>query len=131
DEPLLVVGLLGGQDLVQADSPFGTRAGDPSLFLVPPDRQLRRDYAFLVPGTYALDFLTVVAAADTALALDGEPVDLAGAAPIPGTARVFLHLPLGDGGHRVTGDGPFAIRVTAFDDFVSYALTGGLDLRKP
>ena len=36
-----------------------------------------------------------------------------------------------DGVHHMQGDRPFGIRVAAFDDFVSYAFTGSLDLRKP
>jgi hypothetical protein len=131
DAPVQILATLSGQEAVQLNSPFGTRAGDPSLYLLAPERQLRTEYDFLVPTTYALDFVTVTSPANAHITLDGRPLDLALAAPIPGTARVFLHVPIEDGPHHMAGDRPFGIRVTAFDDFVSYAFTGGLDLRKP
>jgi hypothetical protein len=37
---------------------------------------------------------------------------------------------LSDGAHRIQGDQAFGILVLAFDDFVSYAFTGGLNLMK-
>ncbi|MEZ4464664.1 MAG: hypothetical protein R3F43_09225 [bacterium] len=98
---------------------------------MPPDRQYRAEYAFLAPGTYANDYLTIVADADTEIPLDDQPVNLAqGAEAVPGTTRVYKHVPLTDGPHRVTGDAPFGVLVFAFDDFVSYAFTGGLNLEK-
>ncbi|MCA9524984.1 MAG: IgGFc-binding protein, partial [Myxococcales bacterium] len=131
DGPLTVMGIISGQGSTGIAQPFGTRAGDPAIFLVPPDRQYRAEYAFLAPGTYANDYLTIVADADTEILLDDEPVNLAqGATRVPGTNRVFKHVPLDDGAHRVTGDAPFGVLVFAFDDFVSYAFTGGLNLEK-
>lgn len=68
---------------------------------------------------------------DTNILLDGQPVDLGrGAEAVPGTTRVYKHVEITDGPHRVQGDAPFGILVFAFDDFVSYAFTGGLNLEK-
>ncbi len=130
DGPLMVLGVVSGQATTGAESAFGAQAGDPSLFLVPPDAQYRQDYVFLAPATYAQDFLTVVAHPDTTLVMDGAAVSLAGALPVPGSERVFVHVPIDDGPHRITGDRPFGILVFAYDDFVSYAFTGGLNLGK-
>ncbi|MEZ4472976.1 MAG: IgGFc-binding protein [bacterium] len=129
-EPIMVAGMLSGQDSTGWDTPYQSRAGDPSLFLLVPDRQYRADYPFLITDTYARAFVTVVSDPDAALLLDGQPVDLAGATPVPGTSRVFAHLQLASGVHRLTGNQPFGIIVYAFDDFVSYAFTGGLNLEK-
>jgi hypothetical protein len=49
--------------------------GDPSLVLVPPVEQFRREYVFLTPDKYAFDFLTVLAPKDTQLLLDGAPFE--------------------------------------------------------
>lgn len=128
--PLMVAGVVSGQVSTGAERPYGSNAGDPSLFLVAPDRQYRSDYPFLIPETYARDHVTVVADADITLTLDGQPVDLAGALPVPGTTRVYAHILLENGAHRLRGDQPFGIVVYAFDDFVSYAFSGGLNLDK-
>ena len=130
DNLVEVMGIFVGQDATSNFAMFGDHAGDPAIFLLPPDQQYRDDYAFLVPGTYENDWLTVIADADTVLTLDGRPVDLAGATGVPGTPRIYKHITLTDGGHRIHGDKPFGILVYAFDDYVSYAFTGGLNLEK-
>jgi hypothetical protein len=128
--PLLVAGVFGGQGTTGVQSPYGALAGDPSLFLEPPVRQYRTDYAFLTPSTYARNFATLVVDPNTALTLDGVDVPLDGALPVPGDRRLYLHLGLRRGAHRIVGTRPFGIVLYAYDDFVSYAFTGGLDLRK-
>ena len=131
DGPLMVMGIISGQESTGILRPFGAHAGDPAIFLVPPDRQYRADYAFLAPGTYANDYITVVVDPATSMTIDGRPVDLAaGVEAVPGTGRVFKHIEIGDGPHRIQGDAPFGLLVFAFDDFVSYAFTGGLNLEK-
>ncbi|MCB9538861.1 MAG: IgGFc-binding protein [Myxococcales bacterium] len=130
DGTLMVMGILSGQESTGAAVPFGAHAGDPAIFLVPPDAQYRNDYAFLVPDTYFNDFVTVTLDADTSLMLDGVEVPLGDAQPIPGSTRVFKHVSVSDGPHRLQANRPFGILVVAYDDFVSYAFTGGLNLRK-
>jgi hypothetical protein len=127
---LLIMGILSGQESTGVFNAFGARAGDPAIYLVPPDLQYRNDYAFLTPGTYLNDYLTVVADSDATLVLDGQPLSLADATPVPGSSRVYKHVTLSDGAHRIQGDQAFGILVLAFDDFVSYAFTGGLNLMK-
>ena len=102
----------------------------PSIFLVPPARQARRDYAFLTPATYSSDFATFTFAEGTTITLDGNLLDLSGALPIPGVGQKYIHVELTDGAHKVEGSSPFSIMVIAYDDFVSYAFTGGLNLSK-
>ena len=127
---LLIMGILSGQESTGVFNAFGAHAGDPAIYLVPPDLQYRNDYAFLTPGTYLNDYLTVVADSDATLLLDGQPLSLADATPVPGSSRVYKHVTLSDGAHRIQGDQAFGILVLAFDDFVSYAFTGGLNLMK-
>mgnify|MGYP002630517347 CR=1 FL=1 len=130
DAPIMVMGIISGQQATGLPDPFSSHAGDPAIFLVPPDQQYRNDYVFLVPDTYFADYVTVTLDADTQLMLDGEPVALGDVLPIPGSTRVFKHIAVSDGPHRLQANRPFGILVVAFDDFVSYAFTGGLNLRK-
>jgi hypothetical protein len=128
--PLLVAGIFGGQGTTGIASPYGAQAGDPSLFLAPPARQYRTGYAFLTPSTYARNYATLVVEPGTELTLDGRPVPLDGAQPVPGDTRLFLHVDVRRGAHRLLGSRQFGLVLYAYDDFVSYAFTGGLDLRK-
>ncbi len=125
--PIEVLGIISGAD----STGFGTtHSGDPAIFLLPPERQLRTQYAFLAPTTFFNDYVTVTAFAGASVELDGTPVDLADAVAVPGTDRVFKHIRIEDGPHQLTGDRAFGILVFAFDDWVSYAFTGGLNLSK-
>ena len=98
----------------------------------PPERQLRRDYVFLTPATYANDFLTITTPPENMITLDGQVINLAGATAIPGSpfcrqTHVLLER---DGSHTIVGQSPFGILVYAYDNYVSYAYTGGLNLTK-
>ena len=130
NQGITVMGIISGQESVGLGSGFGSHWGDPSIFLVPPARQARRDYAFLTPATYYSDFVTITFAEGTTLTLDGEVLDLSSALPIQGAPQKYIHVELDDGGHTLFGTAPFSIMVTAYDDFVSYAFTGGLNLSK-
>jgi hypothetical protein len=144
DQPFAVAQIFVGQDAV--DLPRGAPAGDPSLTILPPIDQLRADYLFIVPPTYALDYVTIAAPANTELLLDGRPIDLLGmanpdlepfliepATPIGNTGWMRYTVRVGDGAHRLESVDPgirFAANVYAFDAFVSYAYPGGLNLAK-
>ena len=130
DGPLMVMGIVAGQVAAGVTSVYGQRAGDPSIFLVPPRAQYRSDYPYLVPGTYESDYLTVVVDQGQTVTLDGTAVDLTGASAVRGSTRVYKHLPLTDGPHRVTGSAAFGIVVFAYDDYVSFAFAGGMDLKR-
>jgi len=49
---------------------------------------------------------------------------------VPGTDLRYVHLDIEDGPHEVRGTAAFGVLTYAFDDFVSYAFTGGLNLVK-
>jgi hypothetical protein len=130
DQGITVMGIISGQESVDSGSGFGSHLGDPSIFLVPPARQARRDYAFLTPATYYNDFATITFAEGTEISLDGRVLDLSNALPIMGANQKYIHIELDDGSHKLQGSAPFSIMVMAYDDFVSYAFTGGLNLSK-
>jgi hypothetical protein len=71
-----------------------------------------------------------VAPVGARLELDGAVLDFADATPVLGEDWVFVHRAVEDGPHEVTGDQRFGVVVYAYDDWVSYAFTGGLDLLK-
>ncbi len=131
--PILVAGFLVGQEATapQGSSPFGARSGDPAMFLMPTDVQFRQDYVFLTPDTYFVDYVTIITPANNEIVLNDGPVDLTGALPVPGSDFVYKHLELTqDGPQSLLGASAFGIIVYAYDDFVSYAFTGGINLTK-
>lgn len=129
--PVLVGAFMSGQFSTENEE-FGDQAGDPAFFLVPPSEQFRTEYDFLTPPTYALDFVTVTITRGAVLTLDGEDIDPMEYDPeiIESRNAVRAHIPLGDGPHKIRSTVPFGIVVYAYDDYVSYAYTGGLDLKK-
>jgi len=57
-----------------ANLPNELPGGDPSLVIVPPIEQFRNSYVFLTPDKYHFDFLRIIAAPGTGVALDGRLV---------------------------------------------------------
>ncbi len=127
--PLMVMGIISGEGTTGHGQP-GAHAGDPAIYLVPPTRQYRSAYSFLAPTTYFFDHVTVVTSPQASIELDGVAVDMGPAEAIPGSELIYLHLDIEDGPHRLRGSHPFGIVAYAFDDWVSYAFTGGLNLIK-
>jgi hypothetical protein len=131
NHPILVGAFMSGQFSTGMED-FGNQAGDPAFFLVPPQEQYRREYDVLTPPTYALDYVTVIIQPNSNLMIDGVPVDPMDHDPeyIESQNHIRAHIPLDDGPHHLEADVPFGIVVYAYDDFVSYAYTGGLNLTK-
>ena len=148
-EPVMVGVLFVGQDATGLTD-FGSHAGDPSLSQLVPVDQYRKSYSFLTPDSYAADYVTVNYKDNSSILLDeaaitGLPacsgdmvncIDQASVA-IAGTAFSAVTLRLSRGAHTMrsvsvanaTADGDrFGIFNYGYDDYVSYAYPGGLDL---
>lgn len=132
NHPITVGAFISGQASVFEDSQPGDRAGDPSFFLVPPEEQYRTSYTILTPKTYFQNFVTVTMLPGFGVTLDGETLDLTqfDYEEIGGEGLVRAHIPLTDGPHTLEAQVPFGIVVYGYDDYVSYAFTGGLNLTK-
>lgn len=156
DGRISVIQLIASQQAVGIPSEYP--GGDPAMIVVPPVGQWRSEYVFLTPGFYAFDFITIVAPAEAAILLDGEPLDplecsasaADGLLRNPGDAppthlayRCQLSFPdlIGpaplirvedgnqdDGYHTIQATAPVSIVVTGFDAYVSYAYAGGMNL---
>lgn len=133
--PVMVMGYIVGQDAATANvNQLAT--GDPAMFLLPPVEQFRDRYLFLTPGTYAFDFATAIIPFNGAetLTLDGRPVDLRDreirVLEVPGSQHLVVHIPVTDGAHTIEAATSFGLIVYAYDNYVSYAYPGGLNLSK-
>ena len=124
----------------------GRHAGDPAMSAVPPSEQYRSQYTFLTPDTYHANYLSVIHPVGALLELDGvsmtpgamgtrgrTPYIEVDSEPVGRENRWALTIiKVGEGAHSIqslTGD-RFGIMAYAYDDYVSYAFPGGLDLAK-
>jgi hypothetical protein len=154
DKPVSVLQAMGSQNVTGIPREYP--GGDPSLILVPPIEQYRRDYIFLTPDKYAFDFISIMAEADTKIQFDGGPLpDVCTRSPADGLERkpsdppadyVIYRCQLSfpkvtsgansrvlagdqhDGVHTIVADREVGFIVDGFDRFVSYAYVGGLNL---
>lgn len=127
--------IMVGQVLVPQRFIADGGVGDPSLLTVPAAEQFRKDYVFLVPGTFRDDFAVLSMPSDAAITLDGQPLAAAQGckeAPIGmmnGETYKQVICPLADGQHAVTGDKPFGLTVFGYYNVGSYAYVGGSDVK--
>ncbi|AWV90511.1 IgGFc-binding protein [Bradymonas sediminis] len=130
--PIMIGAFISGQNSVTNNADWGSHAGDPSFYMVPPEEQYRSSYAFLTPATYFQSYVTVTTYPGNQITLDGEVVDLESHDYSHNTERGVLraHIPVDPGPHTIKGQLPFGIVVYGYDDYVSYTFTGGLNFKK-
>lgn len=156
DRPIAVLQTISSQEATGIPNYYP--GGDPSIIVVPPIAQWRRDYILLTPDKYAFDFVTVMAPAAARILLDGAPlppectrtagdgIERRAGDPPPDyyVHRCQLSYPdvIGlpnvrveegdqdDGVHTLVADMPVAVIVTGFDAFVSYAYAAGMNLTR-
>lgn len=104
--------------------------GDPAMVVLPAEDQYQDSYVFLVPPTYEVNWAAVMRPVGTTTELDGnavaEPASPAGT--LDGVDYEIVNVPITEGGHRITGDEPFALSVYGYADQASYAYPGGSGL---
>jgi hypothetical protein len=145
DGPVIVGDVQASQEA--AFIPRGLPGGDPSLVILPPIEQFRRDYVFLTPDKYVFDFIIVIAPPDATVALDGQLLDQTrcqiGHVTGYDVFRCQLSFPKidtmlptnpvmpamqNDGVHRIISNTPVGVLVFGWDSFVSYGYAAGTQL---
>jgi hypothetical protein len=132
DATIVVGGVISGHQSTGVDF-FGTQAGDPALFVLPPVEQFRTDYSFVAPPTFAKTYVAVAIPEGGALALDGRSIDEESrlerkSVTLDGDSWEVFSVALEPGLHRLESPRKFGIVAYAYDDYVSYAFTGGMNL---
>ncbi len=99
DRPVTFAAIQASQDAGGVRRPLP--GGDPSLVIVPPTQQYRKDYVFLTPDKYAFDFLVVTAPPQARVTIDGRDMgelgcDVAwanggGPSLVPGVPEARVH----------------------------------------
>lgn len=110
----------------EAADPSGSNLGDPAMTVVPAAAQMQRSYGFLVPEGYTDNYVTIVAPSAAKVVLDGEEVAVGNvAAELDGEKYRYANVRLEPGPHNISASDPISITVLGYDDWVSYAYTGG------
>ena len=114
--------------------------GDPAFMLIVPVEQYRQDYVFLAPDKYLEDYVTIIAPADAKVWFDCPEIDPAAIAEkcepmgetdfeLFGTGEyATAKFEIEDGVHRLYADMPIGVAVYGYDQYVSYAYAGGLNI---
>lgn len=133
DAPLLIAGVISGHQSTGLTS-YGTQAGDPAMFLLPPVRQFRRDYSFVTSPTFKKTFAAIIAPASTQFSYQGaslapDRIHSSSSTSLLDERWEIFSVDLDDDGlHTFEASSPFGMIVYAYDDYVSYAFPAGLDL---
>ncbi len=105
-----------------------TAVGDPTLIMLPPAKQFRKDYVFLSPNKYAQDYVNVVAPQSATVTLDDIVVPPGNFTVIPGSDWKVARVSVADGVHRLVSDQPVSVIAYGYDRDVSYGYAAGLNL---
>ena len=111
--------------------------GDPSQLLMPAAEQFRKDYVFLVPGTFQSNYIVLAKPVDAMVMLDGMLLDAAEQSGcttgpiglVDGTMYDQVTCPAMEGHHTVSADKPFGLSVYGYYNVGSYAFVGGSDVK--
>ena len=104
--------------------------GDPAFTIAVPVEQLRRDYVVLTPPYFAENWLTVFAPLGSTVHVDGAAVPTEGWAPVGTGEYVAARVPVESGVHVLESIEKFGVTVYGYDQYVSYAYPGGLDVHR-
>jgi hypothetical protein len=134
NKPILVGQFLAAEDAPEPNTqgipqPGDAGIGDPAFILVVPFEQYRKDYVFLAPNQYELDYVSIVAPTGADVRFDGIILDNDLFEPIGTGVFSTTKFLIEDGVHTVSSDEKIGIIVYGYDQYVSYGYPGGLDLK--
>jgi hypothetical protein len=102
--------------------------GDPAFMLQIPVEQYRNDFVILTPAEYAESYINVTLPTGATLEIDDEPIDASEFTLIGSGQYSVYRRALDPGTHTIRASEPSGVIVYGWDQYVSYAYTGGLNL---
>ncbi|MFO0745655.1 MAG: IgGFc-binding protein [Myxococcota bacterium] len=133
EKPLMIGQFLAAQDAPDPNvggvaSAGDAGIGDPAFMLVVPIEQYRTDFVVLVPAEYADNYMNLTVPTSATVTVDGEDI-APGFFSIIGSGEYSVYrAPLDAGTHTIISTEPAGLIVYGWDQYVSYAYTGGTDL---
>ncbi len=132
-EAFAVASFMVGGPLQTADIGNYDAMGDPSFSMEVTPKQFRREYTFLAPADYDVNFADVLVPTGASVVLDGVPVTEAPIAVGNEWGSLRLKLDSATGGvHTLTTDNELGVglQVMGFGAATSYYYPGGLNLTR-
>jgi hypothetical protein len=108
--------------------------GDPSQLTIPAAEQHRKDYVFLVPATFDMNYAVFSKPVAANIKLDGvaleqTPCTTVLIGTVQGTDYEQVTCQLAEGHHYVEGDLPFGLSVFGYYTSGAYSFVGGSDIK--
>ncbi|MGM0577236.1 MAG: IgGFc-binding protein [Myxococcota bacterium] len=134
-KPILLGQFLAAQDApdpnVAGTSNTGDAGtGDPAFMLSVPVEQYRRDLVVYTPAEYQDSYLNITTETGAQVTLDGEQIP-PGFFEVIGSGDYSVHRTrVEPGPHTISSSEPAGVIVYGYDQYVSYAYTGGLSLEE-
>jgi len=133
NKPLMVGQFLAAQDapgpnIGGAGTGDDAGTGDPAFMLQIAVEQYRNDFVILTPAEYAENFINVTTATGAEVEVDGVMIDAADFTLIGAGQYSVYRQRLEPGSHTIRSSELAGVIVYGWDQYVSYAYTGGLNL---
>jgi hypothetical protein len=115
-----------------SSSRISDNVGSANQVMVPPVSQFRTSYVFMASPEFGTNYLIVTAPTGAAVSLDNQPIAAVHFLAVGASGMSVARVPVTAGNrvHTVTADKPVGIHVFGVGPYASYALTGGLDLKR-
>lgn len=130
NHPIIIGMTMLGEDNFQAGNP---NAGDPAMSAAVAIEQYRKAYSFFAPPNYAQNWVTVTAAMNSAVTVDG--VAVGALTQIGNSGYGYKNVSLCannscNGVHSASSAAAFGIQVYGYGSYTSFWYPGGLDLKR-
>lgn len=129
NHPIIVTQYMLGEDNFTTNA----TAGDPGMTAAVAMEQYRKGYSFFSPPNYAQNWVTVTAAMNSTVLVDGN--NIGGLTQIGNSGFGYKHVSLCannscNGVHSASSSAQFGIQVYGYGSYTSYWYPGGLDLKR-
>lgn len=121
--------MIGGAGQGDGACPNFPCSGDPAFSIEVTPEQFRKQYTFLAPNDYDVNYADILVPDGASVTLDGAPVS-ATEPVVAGWSLARVRLDGGAGGaHRLASDKAVGLQVMGFGHATSYYYPGGLNLK--
>ena len=128
DKPVMI-----GQILISNQYVDGPYIGDPSLTVMPPVEQFRKEYVILQPTGWDKSYIVIASPVGSSITLDNNSTASCTTEPagtVEGLTYEARRCQLSPGVHRLSGDQAFGIVAYGYGSAGSYAFAGGADVKQ-
>lgn len=105
------------------------KIGDPSMMLVPPQKQYRTDYVIQTAAGFTKNWLTVVRQAGVPVQLDGQAIPAGLFQALGDGTWEYAYSPVKTGTHHLESAQAFGLMAYGYGSVTAYGYPGGMNLQ--